>query len=126
MPWSLTVEVPHNMYISNRFTPESIILYSLILITAPKGYRIRLDFRDEFHIEKTDDCKYDFLELRDGPFGYSPLLGRYCGRQFPPLTLSSSRYLWIRFKSDETIEYKGFRAVYEFFKPDQDGMLLSS
>ena len=80
-----------------------------------------MDFRDDFHIEETEQCKYDFLELRDGPFGYSPLLGRYCGRQHPPMMESSSRFLWIRFQSDESIEYKGFRAVYEFYQPDLEG-----
>ena len=62
-------------------------------------------------------CIYDYLEIRDGPFGYSRLIGRFCGTLWPPLTLSSSRYLWLAFKSDENIEYKGFRATYNFL-PD--------
>ena len=90
-------------------------------VPAPKGQKIRLDFRDEFNIEYSDDCKYDFLELRDGPFGYSPLLGRYCGKQHPPMVHSLSRYLWIRFKSDDSIEYGGFRVVYEFYQPHGQG-----
>ena len=91
---------------------------------APKGYRIRLDFKGDFHIEKNEGCTYDFLELRDGPFGYSPLLGRYCGERHPPMLESSSRFLWIRFKSDDSIQYKGFTAVYDFYKPHASGEFL--
>ncbi len=95
-----------------------LIVFCFFVFTAPKGYHIQLDFRDKFHIEASEDCKYDFLEMRDGPFGYSDSLGRYCGRNHPPLIKTKSRFLWVRFNSDESIEYKGFRAVYEYFKPD--------
>lgn len=100
---------------------STVPLIGHFLVSAPKGHKIRMDFRDEFNVESSDDCKYDFLELRDGPFGYSPLLGRYCGKQHPPMVHSLSRYLWIRFKSDDSIEYGGFRVVYEFYQPVGQG-----
>ncbi len=37
------------------------------------------------------------MKSRDGPFGFSPIIGRYCGQQNPPYIRSSSRYLWIKF-----------------------------
>ena len=83
---------------------------------APSGFRIHLDFRDEFTLEKSEDCKYDFLEIRDGPFAYSPLIGRYCGAAFPPLIESSDRFLWLHFKTDDLLQYGGFRAVYSYHK----------
>ena len=46
-----------------------------------------------------------------------PFLARYCGRNFPPVITSSEGFLWLRFSSDETIEYSGFRGVYQFL-PD--------
>lgn len=85
-----------------------------VLLTAPLGYTIKLDFREDFHIEDSEDCKYDYLEIRDGPFGYSPLIGKYCGDIPPHIRESRTRYLWIRFKTDESIEYRGFKAVFDF------------
>ena len=48
-------------------------------ITAEPGYFVRIDFRDVFLIEppsSTGKCEYDYLEIRDGDQGYSPLIGR--------------------------------------------------
>ena len=42
------------------------------------------------------------------------LLGKYCGDKFPPIITSSGRSLWLRFSSDKTISYMGFKAVYTF------------
>lgn len=69
-----------------------------------------------FKLEPNKDCDYDFLEIRDGDQGYSPLIGKYCGDNFPPMITSSGRSLWLRFKSDATVEYNGFRAEYSFIE----------
>uniref|UniRef100_T1HS84 Ubiquitinyl hydrolase 1 n=1 Tax=Rhodnius prolixus TaxID=13249 RepID=T1HS84_RHOPR len=71
---------------------------------------------DSFYIEPSDECKFDYLEIRDGANGYDPLVGSYCGRSFPPIIISTGRALWLRFHSDENAEYSGFRAVYEEVK----------
>lgn len=81
-------------------------------VSAEKGMLLRLDFRDEFKLEDSTDCRYDFLEVRDGQHGFSNLLGNFCGTNFPPEITSKTRYLWLRFHSDESIEGKGFRAVW--------------
>ncbi|PVD21333.1 hypothetical protein C0Q70_19506 [Pomacea canaliculata] len=67
-------------------------------------------------LEKSENCKYDFLEVRDGPFAYSPLLGRFCGHKFPPLIESTNRFLWMRFKTDDLLTYEGFKAIYSYHK----------
>ena len=54
------------------------------------------------------------LQIRDGDQGYSTLIDKYCGSNFPPIITSSGRSLWLRFVSDGTIEYNGFKAVYNF------------
>ncbi|XP_049311941.1 uncharacterized protein LOC105223255 isoform X2 [Bactrocera dorsalis] len=84
------------------------------VIIAPPGQIIRLDFRNSFHIEAKEECKFDVLEIRDGQYGFSNLLGKFCGTDFPPEITSKERYLWLHFQSDESIEYSGFTAVYEF------------
>ncbi|XP_033754730.1 uncharacterized protein LOC117337738 [Pecten maximus] len=85
-------------------------------LEAQPGYRIHVDFRGSFSVEKSEKCKYDFLEFRDGPFSYSPLIGKYCGKEFPPLIRSTTRFIWIRFKSDKNLGDKGFKAIYSFVK----------
>lgn len=64
------------------------------------------------------DC---FLQIRDGPYGFSNLIGKYCGEEFPPEITSKERHLWLHFHSDESIEYSGFQAVYEFIDRRKDG-----
>ena len=67
-------------------------------------------------MEPQKDCDHDYLEIRDGEHGYSPVLARYCGTSYPSPVTSSESYIWMRFRSDDTIEYAGFKAVYEFHR----------
>ncbi|GMT28286.1 hypothetical protein PFISCL1PPCAC_19583 [Pristionchus fissidentatus] len=98
----------------------------LRVIRATKGYEIHVMFRNYFQIERTYDrrgalkedymdCPNDYLELRDGPYGFSPLIGRYCGNSLPRDDIRArSGYMWIRFHSDDALEYGGFTATFEF------------
>lgn len=67
------------------------------VIAAEPGHLLRLDFRDDFYIEPSEECRYDYLEVRDGAHGYSTLIGSYCGNEFPPMLTSSDRYLCVKF-----------------------------
>ncbi|CAG9131171.1 unnamed protein product [Plutella xylostella] len=77
-------------------------------IAAEKDQIIQLTFVDVFHIEYHPDCAYDYLEVRDGEHGYAFPLGKFCGETFPKQIWSSGPYLWLKFHSDDTIEYEGF------------------
>ncbi|XP_018351264.1 PREDICTED: uncharacterized protein LOC108753835 isoform X2 [Trachymyrmex septentrionalis] len=93
------------------------------ILEADKGMLLKLDFRDEFKLEDSPDCRFDFLEVRDGQYGYSNLLGNFCGTNFPPEITSKTRYLWLRFHSDENIEGKGFKAVWNTIpRPTDSGI----
>lgn len=35
----------------------------VVVLEAPVGSLVRLDFRDHFHVEPSDECKYDYLEV---------------------------------------------------------------
>ncbi|XP_046337889.2 neuropilin and tolloid-like protein 2 [Haliotis rufescens] len=108
----------------NKYTNDTdCVLY----LEAPQNFKIQLDFRDVFKIEKSEKCKYDYLEVRDGPFAYSPLIQRFCGDDFPPLVTSTSRFLWMRFKSDDLIQDEGFKAIYSYIKDNtqNDGNVFS-
>lgn len=37
----------------------------VVVLEAPVGSLVRLDFRDHFHIEPSEECKYDFLEVSE-------------------------------------------------------------
>ena len=53
-------------------------IFSFRTLKADRGYFVRIDFRDVFRIEPpttAGDCHYDYLEIRDGEHGYSPLIG---------------------------------------------------
>lgn len=45
----------------------------ICIVAAPKGQIIRLDFRNSFHIEAKEECKFDFLEVRTTEL-YLPIL----------------------------------------------------
>lgn len=97
----------------------------LSLFTAPFGYLIKIEFRDQFHLEDATNCEYDFLEVRDGAFGYSTLIDKLCGPDFPRDIISSDRFLFLRFVSDDSIQYSGFRAVYSFIQNQSTFDLLA-
>ncbi len=47
------------------------------VLSAPHGHFVQVDFRDRFRVEPPNtegECQYDYLEIRDGEHGYSPLI----------------------------------------------------
>ncbi|KAM4618276.1 neuropilin and tolloid-like protein 2 [Polymixia lowei] len=95
----------------NTYPPNKDCLY--ILEALPRQ-RIELVFDETFYIEASFECRFDHIEVRDGPFGFSPLVNRFCGSASPGLVLSSGRFVWIRFYSDEELEGVGFQVKYSF------------
>ncbi|KAM9376080.1 LOW QUALITY PROTEIN: neuropilin and tolloid-like protein 2 [Pholidichthys leucotaenia] len=91
----------------------------LVVLEALPRQRIELLFDSVFHIEASFECRFDHIEVRDGPFSFSPLINRFCGSTSPGLVLSSGRFMWIRFFSDEELEGIGFQVQYSF-TPDPE------
>ncbi|XP_063542749.1 uncharacterized protein LOC134751294 [Cydia strobilella] len=83
-------------------------------IEAEEGQVIELTFVDVFEIEYSAECVNDYLEIRNGKFGYARPEYRYCGKDFPPQVTSTGPYLWLKFKSDDIIEYAGFTIEVNF------------
>lgn len=81
------------------------------VIKARDGYKIDFYF-NTFEIEDETDCGYDNVEVFDGEHDTDTLIGRYCGSTLPPEISSTGQFLLVRFKSDDTINWKGFSAVY--------------
>ena len=80
-------------------------------IVRPPGNTIEVSFTD-MDLEQSTNCSYDFVEVRDGSYLTSPLLGRYCGSIKPALIRSTSNHIRILFRSDGNQVSKGFRLQY--------------
>ncbi|XP_021504160.1 cubilin isoform X2 [Meriones unguiculatus] len=82
-------------------------------ITVGINQQIALHFTD-FNLEDYfgPECA-DFVEIRDGGFETSKLLGRYCGSVLPPQIISHSNKLWLKFKSDAALTARGFSAYWD-------------
>ncbi|KAF3854721.1 hypothetical protein F7725_022776 [Dissostichus mawsoni] len=104
----------------------------LYVLEALPRQRIELLFDPTFYIEASFECRFDHIEVRDGPFSFSPIINRFCGSASPGRVLSSGRFMWIRFYSDEELEGSGFRVEYTFTADCQfelsgaDGLIRSS
>ncbi|KAL2076522.1 hypothetical protein ACEWY4_027880, partial [Coilia grayii] len=94
------------------------------VITAPEpSQRIVLNFNPHFELEKLD-CRYDFIEIRDGNSDAADLLGRHCSNIAPPAIISSGPVLHIRFVSDYAHQGAGFSLRYEIYKTGKESPSL--
>lgn len=81
-------------------------------ITATHGEKIVLNITN-LDIEKSLDCKTDYIEIRDGYWHKSPILGLFCGTgQYNNLVSTGSRLL-VTYVSNNPKDHKGFIASYE-------------
>uniref|UniRef100_A0A8C6PT55 Neuropilin n=1 Tax=Nothobranchius furzeri TaxID=105023 RepID=A0A8C6PT55_NOTFU len=86
------------------------------IIRAPEpSQRIVLNFNPHFEIERLD-CRYDFIEIRDGISESADVLGRHCSNIAPAPIISSGPSLQIRFVSDYAHQGAGFSLRYEIYK----------
>ncbi|MBN3286785.1 NRP2 protein, partial [Polyodon spathula] len=90
------------------------------VITAPEPtQKIVLNFNPHFELEKLD-CRYDYIEIRDGENESADLLGKHCNNIAPPAIISSGPVLYIKFASDYAHQGAGFSLRYEIYKTGSD------
>ncbi|XP_064556077.1 cubilin homolog [Drosophila montana] len=77
---------------------------------ASVGYQISVEFRS-FHVEATNSCTADYLELRDGAGPFADEIGRFCGQDLPPKLSASRHVLFMRFVTDGVVTDTGFELV---------------
>ena len=58
------------------------------------------------------ESSYDVVYVYDGGSPSANLIGRFSGNSIPPLIASSSNKLYVRFTSDSSGTFDGFRARY--------------
>ncbi|XP_065344562.1 cubilin [Cloeon dipterum] len=98
----------------------------IYIIQVADGQQISLNFT-VFDLENSTDCSFDFIEIRNGQSNTSPLVGTFCGNNRPPPIIPShSNSLWIRFHTDGTLQFKGFRALWDGASTGCGGILRSS
>ncbi|KAF6018837.1 CUBN [Bugula neritina] len=81
------------------------------IITVPQNARIALNFTD-FQLESSSTCAYDYLEIYDGPDDTSDSFGRFCGTQLPALVTSTTNFLYLKFRTDSSVNSRGFSATW--------------
>ncbi|KAI8502515.1 hypothetical protein Bbelb_201030 [Branchiostoma belcheri] len=79
------------------------------LIDAGETGQISLNFT-EFNLENSTECSNDYVAVYDGPDASSQLLGKFCGDEEPGLVNSTAQYLFVVFRSDDSLEFQGFLA----------------
>ena len=76
------------------------------------NYEITLSF-DYFNLSRSSDCSDDYVEVRDGQFDTSELVGKFCGADIPEPVTSDSWAMRLTFKSSGKTKYPGFKASYK-------------
>lgn len=81
-------------------------------ITATHGEKIVLNIT-ELDIAKSPDCKTDFIEIRDGYWQKSELLGRFCGTGKIDSIISIGSRMLVTYVARYPSGHRGFMANYE-------------
>ena len=82
-------------------------------IIAPAGYKFIIIQFNDFRLESGgSSCSYDYVEIRDGGLPTSPLLNKLCGTKRNQFVVSRGSVVYVRFRSDGSANFKGFRAVW--------------
>ena len=68
-----------------QYPPHQLCTWRL---SAKHGYRVKVTIK-RFDLEKTKQCKFDFVEFRDGRHRRSTLLGLFCGKIAPSVVMST-------------------------------------
>ena len=82
------------------------------VVRVQPGRQIRLNVT-EFDLESHSNCNYDYLEIRNGGYSTSPLIGKFCGSEIPPIIPSFSNQLYLKFQSDRSRYGAGFKIFWD-------------
>ncbi|XP_056413289.1 ovochymase-2-like [Hyla sarda] len=83
-------------------------------ISVTEGWLVKLTFIDLVMDGETGQCTGDKLEVSDS----YDMIGTYCGFFKPPVIISSSNKLFLKFSTDKMITDRGFEVKWEEVQPD--------
>jgi len=73
-------------------------------------------------MEPHQECAYDHIAIYDGDSPDSIILGRFCGTKEPYPILATSNQMYMAFKSDASVQRKGFLATHSTGKLFNSGI----
>lgn len=87
------------------------------VLNVPAGDTIEFNFVD-MDIEAGADCRWDYVELRDGGSLGSNSLGKFCGSSLPSPSryVSTGNQLVVKIRSDASVTGRGFTASWKIGK----------
>ncbi|XP_034484402.1 dorsal-ventral patterning protein tolloid [Drosophila innubila] len=101
--------------------------------SRPYGHNMYCDWRIEsdpdssvkikflsFEIEYSEHCDYDFLEVTEEGNAMNTIHGRFCGRRRPPIIVSNSDTLLLKFQTDKDNSQRGFAIAFVAVEPPVD------
>ena len=78
-------------------------------IEVPKGQYIELEFK-HFDLGPDITCNFEWLQIHDGEHSlYHTLTEKLCGIEKPYNIESGGRKLYLRWKSDDSRSFSGFK-----------------
>ncbi|NP_444401.2 CUB and sushi domain-containing protein 1 precursor [Mus musculus] len=98
-------------------------------ISLPIGYGAHIQF-----LNFSTEANHDYLEIQNGPYHSSPMMGQFSGPDLPTSLLSTTHETLIRFYSDHSQNRQGFKLSYQAYElqncPDppafQNGFMINS
>ncbi|XP_057337332.1 cubilin-like isoform X2 [Microplitis mediator] len=82
------------------------------IIETQNKYQIELKII-KFQVEDHHYCSYDYLEIRNGGYDTSPLIGKFCGDQIPRQIMSFTNQIYLKFVSDGSRGDEGFEIEWD-------------
>ncbi|XP_051775015.1 CUB and sushi domain-containing protein 1 [Erpetoichthys calabaricus] len=80
-------------------------------ISLPVGFGAHIQFSNF-----STEANHDFIEIRNGPFDTSAVIGRFSGPELPPSLLTTSHETTIYFHSDHSQNKPGFKFDYQAYE----------
>ncbi|XP_022426555.1 CUB and sushi domain-containing protein 1 [Delphinapterus leucas] len=98
-------------------------------IALPTGYGAHIQF-----LNFSTEANHDYLEIQNGPFHTSPMMGQFSGPDLPAPLLSTTHETLIHFYSDHSQNRQGFKLTYQAYglqncpdpPPFQNGYMINS
>nr|XP_055145230.1 CUB and sushi domain-containing protein 1 isoform X1 [Symphalangus syndactylus] len=98
-------------------------------ISLPIGYGAHIQF-----LNFSTEANHDFLEIQNGPYHTSPMIGQFSGTDLPAALLSTTHETLIHFYSDHSQNRQGFKLAYQAYElqncpdppPFQNGYMINS
>ncbi|RLW11183.1 hypothetical protein DV515_00001475, partial [Chloebia gouldiae] len=82
------------------------------LLRGNRGSPFEIQF-EQFHLEHHQKCNFDYLAIYDGNSSNAKQLGKFCGDQIPQTIHSSGDSVYIKLRTDNSLQGGGFLAKYK-------------